>query len=44
MVSATHGPELDAGDASALEEYDIGGAVTTDAVRVTVEVSCGNFA
>ncbi len=44
VVSATHGPELDAGDASALKEYDIGGAMTTDTIRVTVEVSCGNLA
>ena len=44
VVTATHGPELDAGDAGALEEYDIGGAVPPDAIRVAVEVPCGDLA
>src|SRR4028119_511433 len=43
VVSAAHGPELDAGDAGALEEHDIGGAVTPDAARVAVEVPGGNL-
>jgi hypothetical protein len=43
VVSAAHGPELDAGDAGALEEHDIGSAVTPDAVRVAVEVPGGNL-
>ena len=43
VVPATHGPKLYAGDAGALEEDDVGGAVTTDAVRVAVEVPGGNL-
>ena len=44
VVPAAYRPELNAGDASALEEHDVGGAVASDAIWVTVEVPCGNLA